>query len=110
MGDVQCGADAVVLGRLGHRWGEIELPRVTVALPAELAAAAVEARERGEQVVESDGDESPAQHVGRRRDAALARLGAAVAERGRPDGDEVHVELDTALVALAREAAADHPH
>jgi hypothetical protein len=116
MGDAQCGADAVVLGQLGHRWGEVELPgttapplRVTVALPADLAAAAVEAWEREEHGRGPRTDETDAQHVARRRAAALAVIGGAVAERGRPDGDQVHVELDAALVALAREAAAGGP-
>ncbi len=103
MGDTQCGTDAVVLGRLGDVWGEVELPRVTVALPADLAAAAVEAWERHDPTPPPDHDESPAQHLARRRAEALALIGGAVAERGRPDGDVVHVDLDAALVA--REAA-----
>jgi hypothetical protein len=109
MGEAQCGTDAVVLGRLGDRWGAVELPgraaRVTVALPADLAAAAVEAWERDDPGPEPGHDESPAQRTARERAGALARIGGEVAERGRPDGDVVHVELDAALVAQAREAA-----
>jgi hypothetical protein len=100
--------DALLLGVIGHRLEQVELPEVTVRLPSVLAerAAAASDRDDGEGPL---GPEDAAARLTRHRAGTLALIGAAVRERGRREGDEVVVELGAELIALAVDAGHDVP-
>lgn len=79
--------------------------RVTVRLPAPLAAGAVAGWER-DDIDEVAGDESPAERSIRHQAGALALIGLSIKERGTSDsGDEVTVELDAWQIGTALDAA-----
>ena len=100
--------DAELLGGLGRTLEQVPLPTITVRLPGPLATAAVAAWERDDDG--PLGPEDAGARLQRYRAGTLALIGAAIRERGRPDGDGVLVELGVELVALARDAADDLPY
>ena len=103
----QWRADALLLGVIGHRLAQIELPLVTVRLPSVLADRAAVAWDRNDEG--PLGPEDAAARLARHRAGTLALIGAAVRERGRREGDEVVVELGAELIALAVDAGDDVP-
>src|SRR4051794_36327593 len=99
--------DAELLGELGAALVRVELPRVEVSLPKPLAEAAVAAWERDDaEPLESETFE---QRVQRHRAAAFSLIGLEIAERGRPDVDEVVVDLNAHFIADAMNASDDLP-
>ncbi|MEU3529229.1 hypothetical protein AB0E62_36170 [Streptomyces sp. NPDC038707] len=100
--------DAKVLAAVGA-CVRAQTGRVEVRLPKTVADAAVAAWRRDECGGPGDGrEENREQYVLRDRAAELALIGAAVAERGRPDGEEVVVALDVESAgAAARVSSSD---
>ncbi len=98
--------DALLLGAIGHRLAQVELPTVTIRLPHELAEPAAAAGNRDDGAGPL-GPEDAAARLARHRAGTLALIGAAVRERGRREGDEVGVELGAELIALALDAGDD---
>ncbi|WP_318203798.1 hypothetical protein [Streptomyces sp. SCL15-4] len=97
--------DAEVLAAIGAcvRAGAA---RIDVRLPRAVADAAVAAWRREETgALEEQREESREQYVLRDRAAELALIGAAIAERGRPDGGDVVVALDVESAGAAARAA-----
>ena len=95
--------DAEVLAEIGHALQNQAL-RVEVHLPAALAAHAVAAWERDDNGPRRE--ETPDARVVRGRAAALALIGLAVRDRGRPDPNNgVQVDLDAWCVGTAIDAA-----
>ncbi len=99
--------DAELLGELGAALVRVELPRVEVRVPEALAEAAVAAWERDDD--EPLGPETFEQRVQRHRAAAFSLIGLEIAERGRPDGDDVVVDLNAHFIADAVNASDDLP-
>jgi hypothetical protein len=99
--------DALLLGAIGHRLAQVELPTVTIRLPSALAELAGTAWDRDDDG--ALGPEDAAARLARHRAGTLALIGAAVRERGRREGDEVVVELGAELIALAVDAGDDVP-
>ena len=95
--------EANLLAQIGRCLFEQDL-RVTVHLPAALAAGARAAWDR-----DDSGDvenETPAERTSRHQAGALALIGLAVEERGTPkEGDEVEVVIDAWQIGSALEAA-----
>ena len=99
--------EAELLGQLGAELVRVELPRVEVSVPKALAEAAVAAWERDDdEPLESETFE---QRVQRHRAAAFSLIGLEIAERGRPDGDAVVVDLNAHFIADAINASDDLP-
>lgn len=98
-------ADAGLLAAIGAALADQDLD-VEVRLPADLAARAVAAWER-DDVDDPPGHETAAERVVRGRAAALALLGAAIADRGITEGDEVVVRAHAWSVGSALDAADD---
>ncbi|MFJ1755143.1 hypothetical protein [Kitasatospora sp. NPDC088134] len=97
-------ADSEVLAAIGARI-EAQQPVVTVRLPKELAETAVAAWER------DDEDELPQedrlQQDLRDRAAYLALIGLVIQQDGRPDGDEVVVDLPVSYAGVAARATSE---
>ncbi|MEU9793407.1 hypothetical protein AB0E27_22720 [Streptomyces sparsogenes] len=77
--------------------------RITVRLPRAVAEAAVEAWGRDES--DSPGEETHEQYALRDRAAELALTGLAIAGRGRWEGDELVIDLDTGSAGAASRAS-----
>lgn len=95
--------DAAVLAEVGQAiFGQ--RTRVTVRLPRRLADKALAAWEwdDGSQPL---GVETPEEARTRARAGTLALVGLCVQESGRPDGDEVLVDLDAWYIGTAYDAA-----
>ena len=89
-----------------RRWCESFAAR-EVRLPKPLAEAAVAAWERDDdEPLEAETFEQRGQ---RHRAAALSLIGLEIAERGRPDGDGVVVDLNAHFIADAINASDDLP-
>ncbi|MFF5470308.1 hypothetical protein [Streptomyces achromogenes] len=101
--------DAKVLAAVGACVRD-QAARIDVRLPKAVADAAVAAWRREESggledVREGGREESREQYVLRDQAAELALIGAAVAERGRPDGADVVVALDVEGAGVAARVA-----
>jgi hypothetical protein len=98
--------EARLLGELGALLVGVELPRVEVRVPREIAEQAVAAWERDDDTGPL-GPETFEQRVQRSRAASFSLIGLSIAERGRWDGDEVVVDLSAGFVADAINASDD---
>jgi hypothetical protein len=97
-------ADKTTLVHIG-RVIEKRVPLIEVRLPAQLAEAAYAAWRRDE--VGPLRDETAEQRQLRSWAGDLALIGAAIAERGRPERDAVVVKLDVMQLASALDAFYD---
>ncbi|MGQ0844785.1 MAG: hypothetical protein ACT4QF_11680 [Sporichthyaceae bacterium] len=79
--------------------------RVTVRLPAALAARAVASWDRDDDENFSTDGETREQRTAGKGSGARALIGLAIAERGRRDGEEVVVDLDAWEIGTALDAA-----
>ncbi|MFF4173139.1 hypothetical protein [Streptomyces sp. NPDC001744] len=82
--------DSRVLAAIGKHV-DAQVGRVTVRLPRAVAEAAVAAWERDESG--DVGEETHEQYELRSRAGDLALIGLEISERGRPEGEEVVVDL-----------------
>jgi hypothetical protein len=83
--------------------------RVSVRLPASLAARALAAWERDDSVNEISEDENHSERAVRHQAGNLALIGLAIENRsGASDGDQVTVELDAWQIGAALDAADEH--
>lgn len=100
--------DAKVLAAVGVCVRD-QAARIEVRLPKAVADAAVAAWRREESGGPGDGREQGRErYVLRDQAAELALIGAAITERGRPDGADVVVALDVESAgAAARVASSD---
>jgi hypothetical protein len=95
--------DAVVLGQIGA----ILFPQDTslsVRVPKELAALALEAWNRDEQSRPA-GAETAEQRAVRERAAYLALIGLCIENTAQPDGDDIVCDLDSWYIGGALQAA-----
>ena len=102
------GEEALALAEIGAMWSRIDLPRVEVRLPRDLAERAVTAWERDD----NEGPLEPETHEQRtlrHRAGSLGLIGLAIQERGRWEEDRVVVELDPSEIVLAIDASDDLP-
>lgn len=95
--------DESALVAIGRALGHVELPTVQVRIPRLLAEQAVAAWDRDEN--EPVAEESLEQRIHRHRAGVLALIGLTIAQRGRWLDNEVVVDLGSALVAGATDAA-----
>jgi hypothetical protein len=94
------------LARIGAHLASADTS-VPVTIPADLAAAAVAAWQRADDV-ESTRHESDADRVVRHRAGSLALIGAALESRGAATAAGTCVDLDAWLIGHAFDAADDH--
>jgi hypothetical protein len=97
--------DAELLAEIGRSLFVQDL-KVSVRLPASLAARALAAWERNDPMNEISGDENPSERAIRRQAGSLALIGLAIGNRSETsDGDHVTVELDAWQIGAALDAA-----
>jgi hypothetical protein len=97
--------DAEVLAEIGRCLFVQDL-RVSVRLPASLAAHALAAWERDDPENEISGDENHSERAVRHQAGNLALIGPDIKNRtGTSDGDHVTVELDAWQIGAALDAA-----
>jgi hypothetical protein len=100
----QWAQDGEVLAQIGRSLFP-QRRTVSVRIPRDLAAAAVEGWERDDSGGNLPSPESPEQSATRDRGASLALIGLASQQGGVEDGGEVVVDLDAWFVGNALNAA-----
>jgi hypothetical protein len=97
--------DAELLAEIGRCLFVQDL-RVSVRLPASLAARALAAWERDDAENEMSGDENQSERAVRHQAGSLALIGLAIEDRSEASGgDSVTVELDAWQIGAALDAA-----
>jgi len=97
--------DAELLAEIGRCLFVQDL-KISVRLPASLAARALAAWERDDPENEISGDENPSERAVRHQAGSLALIGLDVQNRSEAsDGDHVTVELDAWQIGAALDAA-----
>jgi hypothetical protein len=100
--------EALALAEIGAMWSRIDLPRIEVRLPRDLADRAVTAWERDD----NEGPVEPETHEQRtlrHRAGSLGLIGLAIQERGRWEDGRVVVELNPSEIGVAIDASDDLP-
>jgi hypothetical protein len=97
--------DAELLAEIGRCLFVQDL-KVSVRLPASLAARALAAWERDDLENEISGDENPSERAVRHQAGSLALIGLDIENRSEAcDGDQVTVELNAWQIGAALDAA-----
>jgi hypothetical protein len=100
-------ADSEILAEIGRCLFTQDL-RVTVRLPAELAAKALARWQREVSDAPQLAEESHAQRIVRHRAGTLGLIGLSIESRGSAsNGDDLVLDLDAWYIGLALEAADD---